>query len=362
MAFPTPYVEAAEDEFVWADDWKEATDTHAPSSSQLSHDGQEATLVGRIPWNMERSATRAILGFAKADTASPWNLRRELPRRHPIHPQMRAYAVTFAPYGPKANSASTTPAANAQNIDSPFDEPGENRVAYYYELLCTIRYRAFRYKFIEDDVIQAATALTGSNQEYQRFLFIDPEPTMDVLSADGVSQLTFAETGAGGGPTAGATGTRFPAPIGVLLTKTNLVVKWFGVPWDYLSTDETVFTPTKILDCVGKVNDGTFFGRAAGTLLMRPPRYFIKPFPGVIGDDLITPLMQVDLEIPMEYFKPTLGASSPIVQGHNNMPWRGAPGDPHGGKFFLATYGGGTTDPRLLASATFTTIFTHVSS
>ncbi|HEV3383797.1 MAG TPA: hypothetical protein VG097_03225 [Gemmata sp.] len=50
-------------------------------------------------------------------------------------------------------------------------------------------------------------------------------------------------------------------------------------------------------------------------------------------------LISVDVEMSMHYFNPSLGASSPLAQGHNCMPWRGGPNDPTGGKFFYTTRG-----------------------
>ena len=346
----TPFAEDPADEFTWDDDWKEVVLDNSPSSGNFSHDGQEATLVGRIPWNMQRDAARKILGYAYADTASPWALHRELPQWHPEFPWMRAYSVSFAPYGPKKNPDSTTPSANAANRDSLFgNDPGENRVAFYEEALATVRFKAYRYLFLEDEDI------SQTSDEYFRYSYTDTEPSLDVLSADGsFSQLTFAEGAGSPAPTAGT--TRFPAPIGVLLPKTRILVKWFSVPHEYLSESDDYFFPTKILECVGKVNSVEFMGRDIGTLLMHPPRWSIKPFPGVIAADLITPLLQVDLEIPLEYFDPPMGPASPTVRGHNNMPWR------ENGKFYLATRDGTVGGARLLESIDFNQIWEHVQA
>ena len=191
-----------------------------------------------------------------------------------------------------------------------------------------------------------------------RWTFVDVEPRVEALTCDGVGQLTFAETGAGGGPTAGA--TKFPAPIAALLSKSTFSMKWLNVPWDYISEDPDILWPTKIMACVGRVNSDALFNGffPAGTVLMQPPQFSIKPSP-VASDDVDYPNMLVDVTLNYEYFNPDKGAVS-AYRGHNLMPWRGAPTDPHGGKFFYATRGGGVGDPPLLTPVAMAEVFEHV--
>jgi hypothetical protein len=126
------------------------------------------------------------------------------------------------------------------------------------------------------------------------------------------------------------------------------------------------FFPTNILGCLGFVNSQPFpFGSSTlfppGTLLFDSVKFTQKCFPLAAADPTY-PLISVDVSMTLKYFQPELGAGMySIGQGHNNMPWRGAPGDPLGdplgGKYFWATRGGGIDDPPLLLSEEFNNMF-----
>jgi len=129
---PQPYTEVAADEFDYADDWQEVITTDSsPASSHLSTDAQEATLVGYVPWNKQRSATRWFVGLTYNDDAAPFRMHRENPQPHPIYPWLYAYDCSFTPFIPKSNPSALN---RAPKIESVFDP--ELETAYHRHAVC----------------------------------------------------------------------------------------------------------------------------------------------------------------------------------------------------------------------------------
>jgi hypothetical protein len=351
-----PYTELPADVFnplVNPTDWLELIDSAgSPGNTSLSNEASQATLVGYIPWNKQRSAARWFLGFAYCDTS--FTLHRENPEAHPIAPWLYCSQIDFQPFNPMVNVSN--PDAPLQFV-SPFFGNGlvEINVANHRLCVCKLTFHTYRYSFLDDSDI------TNPKMEWMRNVYIDMEPQVEALSADGVSQLIFAETGpsSGQGPQAGK--TLFPAPVAELLGKSAYTLNWVNIPFEYLSSEEDYFFPENIIACLGKVNSANFpYGSSdpflPGQLLFDSVKFTQKVFP-VASAYPSSPLISVDVAMTLHYFNPPTGASSPITQGHNLMPWRGAPGDPTGGKFYYATRGGGTTDPPLLKSADLNQLF-----
>lgn len=362
----TPYVEDLADEFDFATDFKEVSENTSPSSFHFSQDVQEVATLGYVRANKLRDCFRKLLGFASADASDPWLLHRENPQWHPSWPHLRAYDVSAQELVPQPILQDPVivedDEGNEEELiltqpkkESPF--PGGEGVftASYKWMLVTVRYRNFIYRFKDDDSVPT------DEEEWRRHCWVQTEPRVEALTVTGgQSMLKFAETGTNGP----ALKTPFPAPIAMLLTKKGIVVHWFDVPWEYLSEDEDIFTPTKLDAIAGKVNSDFFMERyEPGTLLAEPYRYTISTWP-VAPADAADALRKVTLAMPFSFFDPDRGATSPLTRGHNLMPWggTGAGVNPGGnGKFFLATRDGETDGDRLIPAAAFAPIFTHVS-
>lgn len=342
------YTETAAATFDYLTDWKEQVADNGPAGTIMSSDQQTATLVGYVPWAKQRSCARYFLGFAYTEGAPAYRLRRENPQAHPIWPQLYASAISFSPLLVEGNEDNPS--------FEPYDESpfiNAKYAARYKYAVATVSYTAFRQNFLDDELIDSNT------DEWRRNTFFDPTPRIEALTCDGISQLTFAEIGAGGKPPAN---TRFPAPIAQLMAKTNFTLVWTNVPWEYLSTDYDIFYPTKILSCVGKVNSAVMFAGffPIGTILMQPPTFSIKSS-YVPSTDITYPNRFVDVALNFEYFDPDKGVPASAYRGHRLMPWRGETGDALSGKWFYATRGGATTDEKLLPEADLMTVFEHVS-
>src|SRR5579872_1171 len=331
-----PYIENPNDVFdptVNQTDWLELiTSDSSPGESGFSNDTQTASLVGYIPWNKQRSAIPYFLGFAQVN--SNGTLHRANPGAHPIFPWLYCSDVSLKGFNPVINSAN--PSAPLQFV-SPWFNSGNRTVtlniANHRLAVCNLRFRNYRYSFLDDTVI------TDSRMEWMRNVFIDIDPKVEVLSADGISQLAFVETSARvpGPPTipAGPTLNRaFPAPLAELLGKATFTLNWVNVPFEYVSGVADFFYPTNVLNCLGKVNSQNFpYGSSTpfppGTLLFDSVKFTQKTFP-VAPADPSSPLISVDVSMTLQYFNPPKGASSSYA-GHNLMPWR------QNGLFYYAT-------------------------
>jgi hypothetical protein len=345
-----PYTELVENTFVYETDWLEAVDVTAPSSVNLSHDAQEATAVGYVPWNTQRSAARHFLGFSYADSAAPYRLHREPPAAHPVYPWLYAETVSFTPFLPK--SAGDDHPLGSPQVRGEFDE--DAKVAYYETAVCTVRYRNFRCRFFDDADISTAA------DEWMRWAYLDLEPKVEALQVTGgLSQLKFAEGGGANQPTPAA--TVFGAPLAAMLSKTGFSLVWLDVPWEYLSDNSLIFRPTKILSRVGTVNSTPLIGDLfdAGTMLLQPPQFAEKRYP-VASDNNPEPLRSVTVRLNWEFFDPEKGVAASEYRGHNLMPWSGDGTTPGDGKFYLATRDGLTTGRQLVRSTDHNEVFKHV--
>jgi hypothetical protein len=342
------FQEQSADTFNFDEDFKVVVADSGAESSNFTLEAQDATLQGYIPWNKQRSAVRYFLGFARADTAAPWRLRRDNPHWHPVFPWLYAHSISFAPYVVKANTANPN---REPYVESPFSD--DNWAANYRHVIATVKYRAFNHEFLPDDEIP------GPEFEWQRNTTFRTAGRLEVLSADGISQLKFAET-SGTGPSLAGLGTAFPAPVGVLMPKTSFSIDWNAVPFEYLSSSAFYFKPDKLLACVGKVNSTAFLGLPAGTCLMQPYEYTDFPWPIASDTSQSTVyeiLKGVNVRFNFDYFNPTPGAAAPLTRGHNLMPWRGD------GRWYAATRDGtANTAKALLEYTDFREIFTHVSA
>ncbi len=206
-------------------------------------------------------------------------------------------------------------------------------------------------------------------------------PRVEALSADGGSNLLFAEssTARKTPPTAGANGTPFPAPVAVLLAKCLFVMSWHHVPHNYISTDPDILRPKRFLNIMGKTNSDPFLGFDISTLIAEPPVFEEVLFP-VCANDSYDLLTGWNCHIGFNFFDPDWDplanppsnptANPPVgsrisvpgstYRGHNLMPFRN-------GGFYLATrdgvaaYSAGPpiAGERLLPTAAFWDIFKH---
>jgi hypothetical protein len=353
------YLEAVEDEFDYYNDWLEIIPTAGAQPGSGFHatmDVQEDTLVGYVPFNKRRTASRYFLGYAYNDDAPDYNLRREQPHRHPVFPWLYAYDVSFAGIVVQPNSENTS---NQPYKDSPFAVDYLDRYADYKLAICTVRYRSYKCRFLPDSEIPSA------DFEWRRNCLFRGSGRLDTLSIDNINQLKWAETSAesssgadDAGPPNTVPGSTIGMPLVILQPKMSFEMEWLWVPFLHMSSDPDFFLPDKLQRCVGKVNsvdflDGLF---PAYTCLMQPYEYTEFNFP-VASDDYNTgrPIRGVNVRIRFDFFEPEQGATLPGAAGHVTFPWR------KNGKYYLCTRNGAPDGKKFLEEEDFNRIWENVN-
>ena len=263
--------------------------------------GCQATLTIKINWTDTVPVVQEILGAAKYNRTTG-NLDRTLPVRHPEFDWLYASRIT-----------SVKPMKWLDKLRLPFGTIS----GYLYSIL-TIVFTQPRWTMLPDSQIDS---LYGSpRQEWRRFVERRPEPSGDVLSRPNNS-LKWAETGGVSGPAVGET---INEPLGQFLPKATEILVWKRVPQVGLFSDGGTGQPTNVYAAVGTVNNATFLGRPAGTLLLQPPRLVpleVPTIPAAVGanENLGQPAIFYDVELPMLHFDPPNGGAT---RGHNLAPFK----------------------------------------
>lgn len=349
-----PYEELDEDIFDYFADWQGHADgVQAGGGGAFSASAQEDVIVGYVPGNKLRSALRYFLGYSSVDTTLPpdtggggsgtssgtasYLLRREPPARHPIWPQLYCHSVGYLGQG------LDTAASTVIYDESPFtDYLGVNlKYTPYEKYLLTVRFKSFgRTRFYSDEEMDQYPS-PRYEWEWVRWTDITMGPAIQALTADGSSQLTFIE----GSPA----GTAFPAPIAELMAKSNLVLKWYGVPHEWLSDNDQYLYPTKIIERLGKLNNADFLGLGKGTCLLTAAQFDPTLYPVAPAD--YEPLGGWDVTLNFEHFDPTKGVPASEFRGHRVFPYR------VDGKWYAAVRGDNLNE--LLPQAAMYKLFQH---
>ncbi len=345
MPYPW-YPEPSQSTFLPLADWEEEIGPTQPGGgASFSRDSGEGVLVGSIPFPKCRSARNVILGAAYVDQGTPWALHRLIPWRHPMYPEMRASEVHFEGYNPSGTSGVIGNATGKPWFQAAVTTDLLPRQAYYSRARTTVRFKPHPYLFLTDTEL-------GGFSEYSRnaAVFDTLDPSLELLLADTGPFLKFAE-----GP---QSGTDFPGAIPEYIAKCLFVLAWFDVPYEFVAYN---FIPSKIMQCIGYLNDNDDWlnntgtagnGFPRGTLLLEAPRIRKKQQPIWTVND-IAPFM-VDIFFPFKYFAPTpaLGAGS-LFKGWNLFPFART------GNYYSVVRKDTASTP-FLGFKNFDAMFTHV--
>ncbi len=372
-----------DEKFVPESMWLEAIDNQQPGGGGSDSLGSsDYTLCGYIPWAARRSFRQYALGYSYCDTATPFQLHRDLPLRHPSEPQLRAAAVSIVGMCPQYNSvaaaqyvvstATSTVLGTLATMfgdsgsalaprtprgfvyDDGFDPGTDLRTARYSLAYATIKFRNFRCNFLPDTDIYTG-GKDDSENEWKRNVYFETQAGIKVLAAEGGQFLQFVEGEEGEHPpivhdSDGTKKATIAAPWSLLQGETKITMFWLNVPHDYLSNDTDILYPLAFQNCLGKVNSEAFLGCRAGTLYMDPPEFTPVPYVYPISGDY-GQLKSWDVKVTFNLYDPQLGAAAPITHGHNTLPWR------LDNYNYLATRDGTVTGPRLMLEANFWNIF-----
>jgi hypothetical protein len=280
--------------------------------------GNSAVLVVLVPFEETVSAIEEILGAVSVEVVSAAaprvvRLNRTLPRQHPHYYWLYAEKIT---------------SVKPVHFEEKGTINGETAAIYTFAAI-TVAFTQPHYVQLSDadlDRLYPPVNVGGDSvrQEWQRFVEITPEPALEVLQTEKEMWKWAESDGGAGGPTAGTT---ISAPRGILLGKTNYVLRWRHVPAKFLFGDSGRSLPASNIDAVvGHVNDDVFMKATKGTLLCLPPRYIVEEAPvppEVVGANpaLGEPGLLYTVEVPLQKFDPASGKG--VYFGHNLMPFKG---------------------------------------
>ncbi len=351
---PTVFAPIDEEDPFTEAEWLEAIQQAAPSDT-FSNDNAESVIPVYIEDATEsrlRSALTFVLGYAVADSGTPYKLHRVNPVEHPIWGyQMRASSVSFTRFNIVANPENTSGNEPHKTSQITGAEGLIKRYATYGQCWMNVRFSQRPYFLYEDD----DPDFIALGSELHRYVERTEEPSLEVLMSDSGGVMFWAETGTDG-PTIG---NAFPGQIGELIQKKTINLLWREVPIWF--THDADGNPSKIESCVGRVNSVDFLGYAPGTLLFQPPKFDKRMYPYFSDDGRA---FYHNILIQFSHFDPTPGASSPLARGHQLMPWRG--GSSEAGTFgsgpgwYTATRGNSTSEKLYLREADFFEAFEHV--
>ncbi len=142
-------------------------------------------------------------------------------------------------------------------------------------------------------------------------------------------------------------------PVTQFLAKREMIIRWHNLPRaGAFDNNGQSWSSTKQQLVVGKINDATFMGFRAGTLLLRGFRFIEHeaPYSAVTANLPIGyPPLEYDLEANVSYWDPEPFGT---FYGHNLIPRAGQ------NTWLLATYDGSANlDRGLFRTASFSNLF-----
>jgi hypothetical protein len=182
-------------------DWVESADLSATGAESYSRDEARVTLRGHFPWKKRRDARLKILGGNYADVSPPFELHRINPLPCPGEEHMRAVALDYTGYNPRAENTAEEgdppkyePFEPAELPTPPYP-PGFIRLTCrtnYWRAEATSVFRDHPYLFAED-----ADFYDDSHVRLPEYLrncnvFEQCSPTMAIVNADGAEMFRTA--------------------------------------------------------------------------------------------------------------------------------------------------------------------------
>lgn len=301
----------------------------------------EDVLVGQIDtWRLP-AAVRYFIGYSYTDDVAK-SIVRIPPVRHPVFPYLWCDGVTFQPGYVSGNSEmpNNWPAVYTNpEFSYTFEKYG-----FYRKTEVTLHFGMPLYWIAGDDEMDGY-------QEYHRYTYyFDTKPNLQIDAVES-DRLEFCE-----GP---YSGQKVQSALAVRKSITNFTLKWYQVPYDYLSESgvglDQIIGTGSVASRVGCVNDSAAFDDVfpAGTLYLDNPviDWYIQPVETEDGSRL----WAADIELPFMHFDPPRYGGS-VARGWNLHPHLSGT---ETARWYLATADGTVSGPRLLPSTDLMSVFNH---
>lgn len=352
--------------FDYDNDFTVAIDNQEPGGGMaITQQSQEAVIVGYHAYYLCRSAAKYFLGYSYADSGT-YALRRTPPATYAMFSNLRAHGYAATGMGPYGNLGNPN---NSPYFFGPWRtiDNHTSKITNYSVALAIIRFKSYGLMRFLGDYFGDPASLAAAKYETTRWTTFENAAQVDTLSADGASQLVFAESGGpGGGPTvtnSSTTSTAFPAPLATLTPAANLKMRWLQVPNEYISSDPAIFKPDKILARLGTINKDQFGPYLPGQLLLLGCGAVPVLYPVASSDPTDYPLVGWDIELDFHFSNPPKGVSNALggspYYGHRIFPWR------DNGLYYYAvraTGFGTSNQEELLPLMPYYPMFSHVQN
>lgn len=263
-----------------------------------------------------------LLGYSQRGDGGALN--RYMPHRLPWLPHLICTQITnLQPYKfvRKAQTASFGPYAE------------------YERVRVTTAYTCPSYAVVDDTDLARLHAVNNVPDESKRFVVDNYEPTVEAIQRP-VGSFKYSETSA----TGPAIGTEVASGVTQVLTKAQLTLTWMLLP-EYGARNLNG-VPAIQEAMLGKVNNATWRGHAAGTLLFKAIR--MEPVPSPFPLPFIDVQRQWNMSLIFSKFDPPNGGAT---RGWNLVPY---PGD----NLWYAVQDSGGNGRTLYQTGDFSTLFT----
>lgn len=276
------------------DDFQEfITDITSMRVDTLASDMADLEMSFKIPGDKLKAAIQWVLGVDYVGT--DFKLHRTLPMFHPVHNWATARSMRIRG---KGQDGSDTDAVQWMYQSTP-------EKWKHYEVAVSFDYP--KYEMWEDSDVQ---------YEYERYVTKAMSPSVRLVSVDG-GQLVYDVPG----------GLELHGKIHAALVpitrreSAGYTMTWHKVPLEFVQeNDDTI--PAKLLQAQGCVNDATFFGQPAETMLLQEVKLLRKYVSPVSTDTANGYYWMYDIEFNFEFVKQLssqvyLGTTTETRRGHN---------------------------------------------
>lgn len=235
-----------------------------------------------------------IIGYSQKDFAGAGDtISRLLPARHPFLPYLWASGIE-----------DITP------VGRPVQSP-QNNYAKYDLLRCRVNFATPPYRMIED----------GVGNEFDRFVAVEGYETNSTFVQQKNGAIVFS------GTSAPAAWQNKPIPdsggMTIKISRTRIKLLWVMVPDKGLFSGGWPGAPTKILTSLGTVNNATFMGYPAKTLLFEswnPVPRTMPVDPTLLGLNATDVPRAWDVQLVFNYFDPKPSGEAAAA----SVGWQGA--------------------------------------
>lgn len=359
MPRPPFFDDPIDEDFDPESQWVEESESPKPGGGGSFSWGQASDALScSIYDSLRLPFIRNVCGFAWTNNSQ--RMFRQPPLRHPYYEWLYATGVDFHRDVPAGNP---DPPINSRFAHYLTKNPTGSvpKHSYYEHCMATVKFEPIPYPALTDGEVYETETVAPESLRYVDYHH-DTAPEISQISAKVGRVLKFAE-----GPANNPKGKEFPSEIFEYLCKTAISWKWYFVPHEFLFRTGDI-VPRFVPECLGRVNSSAFKGGPAGVFLLLGAKLekFQWPWmwPGLNAGELY-PAYGYHVTLVVSHFDPTpaveTAGGTPLARGHNLLPWSPKVAS-HDTVWYLATRGGGETDPRLIPGVDFRRIFLHADA